>query len=272
MRLKVLYGLAGLAWGLVLGPLVGLWVGAVAAGVSWLLLFGDDPWPESAGWIIPVIASAAALGLAATCTVTGYAYGGARERAGAPAGARLKAYGLIGLAGIAGIALLGAGLDSQRQQDRARQAARTQTSGFEALVATRHVISDIRVNDGGAAVGVAGSRGGAYRLRWSIREQAYRKTLADGVVTIDLAPGAGSVKVAFGLADLKRRYAEKVLTHRRASVLVEEDFVFEATLKPLLSETESRNIPHAEAQNLTIGQSRLIDTRSAKFPVRFTIP
>lgn len=273
MRLRILYSLAGLAWGLVLGPLVGLWVGAMAAGVSWLLLFGDDPWPESVGWIIPLIASAAAVGLAAACTAAGYAYGGARERTSASAGARLKAYGLIGLAGIAGIAAVGTGLDTQRQQDRAREAGRTQTSSFEALVAARHVILDIRVSDDGATIGVFGNRGGSHRLRWLIREQAYRKTLADGVVSVELVPGSGTIKVAFGrLADLKRRYAEKVLSNRNASVLVEEDFVFEATLDPVLSETEFSNIPQAEAQNLAIGQSRLSDTRSAKFPVRFTIP
>lgn len=86
MRLKVLYGLAGLAWGLVLGPMFGLWVGAVVAGVSWLFLFGDNPWPESTGWIIPVIASAAALALATAFTVTGYAYGRSRKRASEPTG------------------------------------------------------------------------------------------------------------------------------------------------------------------------------------------
>lgn len=272
MRLRILYGLTGLAWGLVLGPLVGLWVGAVAAGVSWLFLFGDDPWPESVGWVIPVIASAAAVGLAVACTAAGHAYGGARERTGASAGARFKAYGLISLAGFAGIAVVGTGLDSQRQQDRARETGRTQKSGFVALVAARHLISDIRVNDGEATIDFFGSRGGNYRLRWSIREQAYRKTLADGVVSVELAPGGGTLEVAFGLADLKRHYAEKVLSHRRASVLVEEDFVFEATLDPVLSETEFSNIPQAETQNLAIGQSRLSDTRSTKFPVRFTIP
>lgn len=78
--------------------------------------------------------------------------------------------------------------------------------------------------------------------------------------------------MAFGLADLKRRYAEKVLSHRNASVLIEEDFVFEAILDPILSESEFSSIPRAGAQNLTIGQSRLSDTRSAKFPVKFTIP
>ncbi len=272
MRLRTLYGLAGLAWGLVLGPMMGLWVGAVAAGVSWLFLFGDDPWPESAGWIIPVIASAAALALAAACTATGYAYGRARKRTDEPTGGRLKAYGLIGLAVVIGIAVLGTGIDSQRRQDRTRQAARTQTSGFEALVAARHAISDIRFGNGGAIVGVFGSRSGNYRLRWSIREQAYRKILADGVVSVELAPRTGTIEVAFDLADLKRRYAEKVLNHRRASVLVDEDFVFKATLDPVLSETDFSSIPQAEAQNLAIGQSRLSDTRSAKFPVRFTIP
>lgn len=173
---------------------------------------------------------------------------------------------------VVGIAAVGTGLDRQRRQDRTRQTARTQTLGFETLVAARHAISDIRFGNGGAIVGVFGSRSGNYRLRWSIREQTYRKTLIDGVIRVELAPGAGSMEVAFGLADLKRRYAEKVLSHRNASVLIEEDFVFEAILDPILNESEFSSIPRAGAQNLTIGQSRLSDTRSAKFPVKFTIP
>lgn len=86
---------------------------------------------------------------------------------------------------VVGIAAVGTGLDRQRRQDRTRQTARTQTLGFETLVAARHAISDIRFGNGGAIVGVFGSRSGNYRLRWSIREQTYRKTLIDGVIRVE---------------------------------------------------------------------------------------
>ena len=52
MRLRTLYVLVGLVLGGFAGLAVMIQVFALAAGVSWLYLFGDDPWPAHAEWVL----------------------------------------------------------------------------------------------------------------------------------------------------------------------------------------------------------------------------
>ena len=60
----------------ILAALIGGWVGLImigggAAGLAWIFLFGDDPWPKWSEIVIPLVALAGclagafALGLAA---------------------------------------------------------------------------------------------------------------------------------------------------------------------------------------------------------------
>ncbi|MCH8926460.1 MAG: hypothetical protein IH924_10070 [Proteobacteria bacterium] len=108
MRLAALYALVGLVWGVLLGGLAAWAVMATAAGVSWLYLFGDDPWPEAVGWAIPLAGLAAFLGALALCTALGLRSGRHAER-GEPAearrrrvqGIRLLALGLLLAAAVA---------------------------------------------------------------------------------------------------------------------------------------------------------------------------
>jgi hypothetical protein len=61
VKLRNLYWLVGLLWGLAIGVMAGIQGAGAAAGGLWLFVYGDSRWPESAGWII-----LAAGGLAAT--------------------------------------------------------------------------------------------------------------------------------------------------------------------------------------------------------------
>ena len=48
IRLRQLFALAGAVWGLLAGLALAFQLFGLVAGFSWLCLFGDDPWPESA--------------------------------------------------------------------------------------------------------------------------------------------------------------------------------------------------------------------------------
>ena len=58
-------------WGLLLGALDALFAVAVAAGYSWLFLFGDDPWPEVVGWVIPAFGLGVFAMVLLACVVSG---------------------------------------------------------------------------------------------------------------------------------------------------------------------------------------------------------
>ncbi|MEE8499813.1 MAG: hypothetical protein V3S27_04505, partial [Kiloniellales bacterium] len=172
---RAIYALSGLAWGLLLGVLAGWQVVAMAAGLSWLMLFGDAPWPEALGWLIPLFGLLAFLGVLGVCVALGLRTGRRAERAEPfearrrrVQGIRLLALGL--LLGLALAAAAGARLVAQGDE-RARLAR--QSAWFEALRAERQVLSAVTVARAARdmsydmTVETTGVRGGPYRLAWS---------------------------------------------------------------------------------------------------------
>ncbi|MDH3474692.1 MAG: hypothetical protein OEM59_13485 [Rhodospirillales bacterium] len=281
MRLAIHYGFAGAAWGLVLGALAGLAAVAFAAGFSWLYLFGDDPWPESAGRGIALFGLAVGLAVLGAGAVLGGAYGRAAARAPLarhPA-LRRRAWLLTTLACIAGAALFALVYAGERRDAVQRQSAREAETRFEDLLAARHRIERIEVIEAseanelavGANLVLSGGRRGSYRLTLTLEEQAYRKVLLEQSDVIELTPGATDRRYLFQIDLLRQFYQEKVLKGA-GGVLVEEAFKLRVSLAPLLSDAEQTALPAHELQNLELGQSALISNATAEIPVRFTIP
>ena len=70
-----MYTLAGASWGLILGLLTAVAAVSYALGLSWLFLFGDDPWPEGSGRFILALGIAVFLGVFALLLGVGYRRG-----------------------------------------------------------------------------------------------------------------------------------------------------------------------------------------------------
>lgn len=66
-RRQILMAAAGSAIGLVAGSFAGAFTIIMLAGVAWIFVFGDDPWPGWTGVAIPAAGYAVAL----VATVTG---------------------------------------------------------------------------------------------------------------------------------------------------------------------------------------------------------
>lgn len=279
MRSRAIYGLAGLVWGLLLGALAAWQVLATAAGLSWLMLFGDEPWPEALGWLIPLIALLAFLGVLAACVALGLRAGRRAERA-EPfearrrrlQGIRLLAVGL--LLGLALAAAAGTRLVAQGDE-RARLAG--QSAWFETLLAERQVPVTIAIARAGRAMSydlrieTTGARGGAYRLTWSLRSSAYEETLAEGAVALVLEAGANRRALAIDAWPILERYHEVALDYRDVDVEVAESFQLTVRLSPELDPDELSRLPPHEAHNLALGQSSLIAAMAIDAPVRFRI-
>lgn len=276
--LKRLYTLVGFLWGLVLGIPVGIWFGAIAAGVSWLYLFGDDPWPEASDWIIPLISLLTGLAVITGCTVGGYVLGKRLEGGTTRdiSGARKRGYVLGGIAITIALGMAISVLTSARNEGLRRQDFSRQKETLAKLVKAGHRVSDIVVNGPDAngtyrsTIHLKGTRQGSYTLDWVIREQNRRKILMKGARTISSTGGEQTSVFEFSLTELKKNY-KKILLNSRGGVLVEEDFMIEATLHPVLSEKEKMSLSRNEFQNLTLGESPLIQSATKKFPVRFII-
>ncbi|NNU80290.1 hypothetical protein HMH01_07535 [Halovulum dunhuangense] len=88
MRLRSGYLLAGLAWALLLGPLLALGVLGTLMGVLWLHVFGDDPWPAAVDWAVPVLGVAILAATALGCGLFALRLGRRREALAAAGHAR----------------------------------------------------------------------------------------------------------------------------------------------------------------------------------------
>ena len=272
MRLRGLYLLAGLVLGSLAALAVALQVFAIGAGVSWLYLFGDDPWPAEAQWVLTGAALAAGLATLGAALALGYLYGRRCESAPRPEQARLRGRGLL-LVGLA-LWLLAAvlGLWQQERQSAARAAAAVQEAAYGELLQSRHVITGVAVAATGAAelrlsLDLAGNRSGAYRLAWKLVDPLYDVTLLTGERHLALDPGSSSEDLAFETAVLAERYRQTVLEGRDDKVLVDGLFRLQLSLVPLLDDEERRDLPPREIGNLERGLSGLHFEAQVEVPV-----
>jgi len=278
MSKKGLYLAVGFLWATLLGIGAGLAATAVAAGAAWIYLFGDSAWPDWMSWAI--LACGVTVGLA-TFAATMMVARIVANRHGAPdrepaddrRGGAI-AWGLlaVGLAVAVGFAW------QQGARDRAVQTARKESAEaaryLPVLLSRTHRISSIAVEspgsdrDGRAVVTLDGLRDGGYRLDWQVRDTLYEKPLLKSGETLQLAAGTRVMNFALPAHGIVDGY-RSLLSRADANVMVDEPFVFELQLAPILSEGEtSRMSPH-EVQNLANGWSPLIQRASAEFPVRF---
>ena len=279
MTLSRLTTLTGAIWGLLLGGLAATQAMAVAAGVSWLYLFGDSPWPSAAGPAILAIGGAAFL-LVFGGSVWAGLHLGRRALVAGPTqaqalrrkAARLLVLGPALLLGL--LALIGwrAG-----EGERARRELDEQRAGFAELVAARQQLGAVQISARPAemafeiTIRLEGSGGGLHRLSWRLRASAYNATLAEGQREVALDPGGNEARIRVDAYDLIGKYQDVVLDGRDADVEVAEIFDLEISLTPLLDEALRARLPPNEAHNLSLGESRLIERRRVPFPAHFRI-
>jgi F0F1-type ATP synthase membrane subunit c/vacuolar-type H+-ATPase subunit K len=262
MRLRTLYLLVGLVLGALAALAVMIQVFAVGAGISWLYLFGDDPWPAGAERYLFGVSLAAGLATLGAGLGIGYTLGRRYESAPRPERARRRGTGLL-LGGLAlWLLVVVLGLWQQERQSSARAVAVTEEAAFADLLQARHVITQVIVTGAGAeelrlSLSLAGTRSGAYRLAWQLNYPLYSVTLLSGERRLALGPDAASADLAFEIAVLAERYRETVLEGRSDKVLVDGAFRLRFSLEPLLDDEERQALPAREIGNLGRGFSDL---------------
>ena len=148
MNTRMLHGLTGAVWGLLLGALGGVFTVAAGAGFSWIFLFGDSPWPEAAGWLLPALGLGVFAIVLFACVALGLR-AGRQAAAAAPedtarrhaAARRLCATGVL-------LALVLAGAVTMRLtgQEDAREIADRRAAGFEILQSERQRLAAVSVS------------------------------------------------------------------------------------------------------------------------------
>jgi hypothetical protein len=256
---------------MLLGPITCLVLFSFAAGVSWLWLFGDNQWPETTQWVLPLIGAIGGLLVAASCIAVAYTYGKSREvLALATRGRERQKIAVLIITPLLIATLLSIKACKEKQAYTDAMAIATQReAAFAGLVAACHKVNDISITqdtDGvfHTVVRLTGKREGTYRLSWQVTDTRYSGLLASGSQVTWLQPGAREVGIAFTLIELARRYEAKVLKGH-SGILVEQLFELTTALEPVLSEAERAALPPGERRRLEAGESPLRFTRALTF-------
>jgi hypothetical protein len=273
MRVQTLYAIAGLIWGLVLGPDAGLYAARVMGGVAWLYQYQDGAWAD---WVIIPFGAVIGLTVLFSCYQLGAAAG---RRYDDTTGRRLRHVKSVPWAllvvGIAVGTVTALTIDNrQRAVAHYVQAQKDAAARLLVFAETLHRITTYSIVwPGGGEAGridlsFGGKRQGNYRLEWKILSQDGKEPLLGGSYTVGLDPKYKSTNIPVSASELANAY---VLRSNRpgAEIAVDERFRLVLELRPILNGREWSTLPEDEAARLDDGESILLARAATAFRVQF---
>ena len=278
ITLRRIYLITSLLWAMVLGPAIALGVFVLGAGISWLYLFGDDPWPRAVEWILPLIALIAGSITALAVVWFGCSRGRRFPTSGASTDypERRKAI-LLGVVPIVLFLVIALSIWTRiSAYQEAMTIATAREARFADLANGNQRIGSLSVeydndDDLRAVARITGSRDGRYRLAWRVSPSSFETAIITASRELVLSGGPSQAEIRFSLGELRSGYQAEIL-NGGTGVLVEELFEIDASLEPVLSAEEILDFPPGEQRRLGTEESSLSSSASANFPVSFSIP
>jgi len=276
MRIRYRYLLAGVAWALFFAPAAAYFVLAGVAGVLWLYIIGDNPWPSATEWVLLTTGLVVFVSTAAGCMYVAYRYGRNREiEAGEDGGREWRRVLLWTLVPLGLIAITAVAFWQRSIHQAEILAAMEQREAvFADLLNTRQTISELtaRATDSGdlqAILATSGGRSGTYRLLWQVNSMTYGEILSDEKQAVEIGSAREELVLEILIDDLARSYRDTVL--KGGGVLVDEPFELFVTLVPDVDEQDIEAWPPRERYQWEQGVSPLFSIRSFEFPMRFSV-
>lgn len=249
---------------------------AGVAGMLWLYVFGDNPWPLATEWVLLTTGLAVFVSIAAGCMYVAYRNGRKREIEAREDGSRewrrvlLWTLVPLGLIAITALAFW------QRSIHHAGTLAAMEqrVAVFADLLNTRQTISELtaRTTDSGdlqAVIATSGGRSGTYRLLWQVNSMTYGEILSNEKQAVEIGSAREELALEILIDDVARSYRDTVL--KGGGVLVDEPFQLFVTLMPDVDEQDIEAWPPHERYQWEQGVSPLLSIRSFEFPMRFSV-
>jgi hypothetical protein len=278
MGIRQLYLLAGVLWALLLAPVAVVMSVGVAAGLAWLFIFGDNPWPRWAELFLLVVGvTAAAVAVVASIVIANSAGKAQAASLGThSASARRRAIGLAIAPVVIALFAASALWQGARQREQAVSDAAAREAGFAQFIASNKKLTDLDIESDSqgafrALARVSGNRDGAYELKWRIIPSSAKQAIFEGRRPLRLTTTTEPLEILFSTDDLKSRY-QAIVLHGRGGALIDEQFRLEVSLNPIVTSEERQNFPPGEGRRLNAPESPLESRRTTEFSVRFTIP
>ena len=275
MKVQTLYAAAGLIWGLVLGPFIGMAAARTLGDVSWLYEFQNGAWVNWA-----VIPFGAIIGL--TVLLSCYGLGAAAGRryddiTGRPlrhVKALPWALVLVGTAvGAITVRTLG---DEQRAIVGYVLEKKAANARLMALERNLHRITalDLDLSNSGGTVRMylllQGRREGDYRIEWQVHSKIARQPILDGSKISRLGPEPESADISINRWAVATGYL-RLRGDPEADISVDEKFTLAVQLRPILSHKELASLPEDEVQRLSGDESIFLSQVGTEFRLRFTM-
>ncbi len=280
MRIQTRWEMTGAIWGALVGGFLALWAVAAAAGVFWLWLYGDDPWPESAStWILGI-----GLGVWIVCIWAGWNIGKARgeiadEKAGySLKGARRAASRALLLAILA---LIGAGfffVDLRDASQTKRAASEEKERAYQHLLQTRHTFRAVTASHDTAAnalrltIGTAGQRSGPHRLTVHVTSSRLGEDGWERVEVVSLGAGLQTLARQVPLGDIKTLVGRSLFGDGETQADADIVLTVRGRLVPIVSDALADSLPARVLRNLDLESSNLIDEVNTAVTVSFSFP
>jgi hypothetical protein len=278
LSVRFLFIIAGVIWGLVLGPDIGLIVAKFMGGLNWRAVAGTREWPEWADWVI--VASGVITGLAVffTAFITGRNIGDRYEYSHER---RLSSGTAIPWAVIAvGVTVGGmAALSIDTRQQAVVEYVQNQKNALDQLEAFAKQVQrfkSVRVEwpgngeEGQVSLSFRGKHQGNYLLIWEIWDASNNtEPVMEGEIGAVLSPGEPNTGLLLSPQAIANAWRQRAGNVNKAEV--SGDFTLRVRLIPEPTRAEWARLPLQEPDNLADGNSILIDEAADTFPVNFRI-
>ncbi|MDH3228691.1 MAG: hypothetical protein OEN55_02750 [Alphaproteobacteria bacterium] len=273
MRVQTLYAVAGLIWGLVLGPDAGLYAARMMGDVGWLYQYEEGAWAD---WVIVPFGAAIGLTVLFSCYQLGAAAGRRYDDATDTTLKHAKsvpwAMLVVGIC-VGAVTVLTID-DRQHAVVRYVQSQKDAAARLLVFAETLHRIPTYGIEwPGGGEAGridlaFRGKRKGDYQLEWKILSQDGTEPLLGSSYTVGLSEKHSSTNIPVSASELANAYI--VQSKRRgADIVVDERFRLVLELRPLLNGKDWEVLPEDEPARLDDGDSILLDRATTAFRVQF---
>ncbi len=275
MRLRAYCAVAGGLAALPFGVAVGIYVAGVAAVLAWALLCCDANWLDPVEVLVLVIGFAVGGATIGAGALLGFRIGRANEGSAREGELRLAASVIAGLAVVAAFGL-GYLVESPVRGLPVAEVGETDTRSpaLKKLEAERHKLIHLQAT-GGDTVRMTfiseGARAGSHRIRMQVSDQIYRRVLASADEVQEFPAGQREDEWDVKMETLGQAYNQRVLNNRPGDVQLDEPWVVNLTIEPVLTPEELAALAESERQRLASGALDLSSRMRATFQARLYI-
>lgn len=280
MRIQTRWEIAGAIWGALIGGFLALWAVGAAAGIFWLWVYGDDPWPDSASvWIIGVGVVVWIVSIWAGWNL-GKARGAiADERAGHSLKVARRAATRALLLAI--LAAIGAGYfftDLRAASEAQRAESEDEESAYQQLLESRHTFRAVTATHDTAAdalhltIGTAGQRAAPHRLTVRVTSSRLGENGWERAEVVSLGRGLQSLTRRVPLGNIKTLVGRSLFGDGQTRADADVVLTVKGRLVPIVSEALADSLPARVLRNLDLESSNLIDDVETTVTVSFSFP